>query len=1389
MTINWNNIRSLENSQNEGFEELVCQLARNENTTNRKKFIRKGKPDAGVECFWVLDNDNEEVWQAKFWTSSLENSQWTQADSSVKTALDKHPKMVKFYLAMPIDPPDARLANTTSMLEKWEQRVSKWEGWAADRSMTVEFVAWWSSDLIDRLSKTENSGLTYFWFNKEEFTEGWFKEQAAHAIQNLGKRYIPNIYKDLNVKLEIAKNFDALSRTPVFYDEVRTCLDSVVSVGKNVIRERKAYKASADGVENLIAELESHFKTLPIDGVDTAAFATVSKLIENFDDIINEYRTYYRENRESLFGDDRNNKFNHATENIHQLWLGLNRYKSFLSSSKCRLFDEPYLILKGEAGLGKSHLLADTVNERMNAGMHSLLILGQQLNTTEPPWVQIKKALDIKCSFDEFLGACNARAQASGHRLMIFIDAINEGKGKNIWPDNIRGFVEKIKKYDWLGLVLSVRTTYADLLTPIYVLPTTLIERITHQGFGDDYELATETFFENFGITLPSIPLLNPEFNNPLFLLIFCEGLSKSGHRTVPEGHTGFSKIIDFYIDSIHSKLTQSNIQGYPTGINVVRKVIDAFVAKLSEDPFSSISYEEAFMLVKEEGDRFGVNNCLIENLIEEGVFFKDYFGEDRVSLTYERFEDHFLAQYLLKKSDDLETEFKAEGLIGRYFTEQNDLFRFQGLLEALAVQLPEQSECELYELLPQYAEENPIVSSVIKSLLWRSHDSLSNKLEKYIEDVIVDGDLEDQFYDTLFSVAGTPGHYFNANYLHRELLSYDMPNRDAWWSIYISGVHSDLDAATRLIDWCWSDKERYYLSDESVMLLATALIWLLPTTNKKLRDNTTRALVSLLKNRIQVLISILHKFDGVDEPYIVERLYAVVYGCVLHSDQEGLISALSETVINLIFKVDGEIYPNALVRDYACGVVEFANHKIDDYFPDMVLARPPYNSTLPMVGLTNEEIDALYEFYSKGQKLPNHMYAGDRIISSMTTEYSRGTSRYGDFGRYTFQYYLNHWDVNVDVLSNIAVEWIFKDYGYDAKLHGRFDHGSGLRGSRMGSNVERIGKKYQWIAMYEMLARVSDNCQFKEDSYSEVAQSYLGSWNPNFRNIDPTYLIKELLPKPAHIWWQYQPDFDWSVSNDDWVKDETDIPEASNFISVIDDSKTEWLVLEGYPESSEPKPLGAESWNFPRKNIWHHIHCYLVPKADASKLKSWAENQNFMGRWMPEHTERYEVFDKEYYWSSAFESFDNDYHLGKEVRSVQEPNSSNKIAEVYMTSKLYAWEKSVEGHINLLKPSKFLFDGMKMRESDRPGIFHDSNGDLICFTSLIYEDTKSFLLVRKDVFLAFLEEKELEPIWTVLAEKNVLGGFGGHIGRVELSGAYHFDVNFHLKGKVNVKK
>ena len=75
MSLDWNGLRLLDGSVRTAFEELCVQLASCELTCpiggaeripDGSTFVRKGAPDAGVECYWKLPDGSEIAWQAKY---------------------------------------------------------------------------------------------------------------------------------------------------------------------------------------------------------------------------------------------------------------------------------------------------------------------------------------------------------------------------------------------------------------------------------------------------------------------------------------------------------------------------------------------------------------------------------------------------------------------------------------------------------------------------------------------------------------------------------------------------------------------------------------------------------------------------------------------------------------------------------------------------------------------------------------------------------------------------------------------------------------------------------------------------------------------------------------------------------------------------------------------------------------------------------------------------------------------------------------------------------------------------------------------------------------------------------------------------------------------------
>lgn len=140
ITLDWNGIRPLNGGRDKGFEELCSQLARAEIPTSAR-FVRKGTPDAGVECYAILTDGTEWGWQSRYF-DALGDSQWQQIDHSIAAAIEKHRCLVRYYVCVPLDLPDARIDGRKSAKDRWDEHVTKWSEWAQAKNRSIEFV-WW----------------------------------------------------------------------------------------------------------------------------------------------------------------------------------------------------------------------------------------------------------------------------------------------------------------------------------------------------------------------------------------------------------------------------------------------------------------------------------------------------------------------------------------------------------------------------------------------------------------------------------------------------------------------------------------------------------------------------------------------------------------------------------------------------------------------------------------------------------------------------------------------------------------------------------------------------------------------------------------------------------------------------------------------------------------------------------------------------------------------------------------------------------------------------------------------------------------------------------------------------------------------------------------------
>jgi hypothetical protein len=611
----------------------------------------------------------------------------------------------------------------------------------------------------------------------------------------------------------------------------------------------------------------------------------------------------------------------------------------------------------GEAGTGKTHLFCDVAKRRLEQEIPTIILLGQHFNQSEP-WAQILQRLQLPFrNRDEFLTALEIAAQVRGKRALILIDALNEGDGKHLWRNELPGILRVLEKYPRIGLAVSCRTSYEKIVIPEGLIPESMTQ-VNHRGFADHEYIATTTFFNHYGIERPNIPLLVPEFSNPLFLKIFCQGLAKRNLTRIPKGLKGVTAIFNFFIDAVHETLWRR--LDYDPSANLAQQAVNLTARRMAEIGQPWVEQSDAKTLVNSLlPGRSSYQQSLFANLLSEGLMSEDLVylparseGNDIqqigiVKFPYERFSDHLIVRYLLDTHLDTSnpaSSFTPTQLLGNLVTDASQAWSNSGWIEALSVQIPERTGLELVELIPSIKSWDIVKRAFLQSLIWRDPTKITEATKDYLNEVYIEGDRVEEVYGLMLTIAAEPDHPFNAKFLHQHLMRLDMPDRDQVWSIYLAQNYDQEGAIDRLLEWAWN-AEKSHISDESIELCTIALTWFLTTSHRYVRDRATKALVSTLHLRPRILLNLLEQFSEVNDLYVTERLCAVAYSVSMMSDDSEAIGELASKVYASIF-AKGEPPVHILLRDYALGVIETANYR--GVLPpdiDIEKARPPYQT------------------------------------------------------------------------------------------------------------------------------------------------------------------------------------------------------------------------------------------------------------------------------------------------------------------------------------------------------------------------------------------------------------------------------------------------------------
>jgi len=1340
--------------------------------------------------------------------------------------------------------------------------------------------------------------IPFTFLGEHGLTPGFFRKHVENAIRDLGPRF----NEKLNLRLPIAQLFYDLAKGTAFKEGVLRRLD-VWLTSRHYASSSKNEIISTIEVQHKNLQLTAH-KLIPqlnwqpdktldlspiLDGIDQLTTAIESKREE-----------LYRLQREELQKEESIKRDYHggAPYGNELSWLrevsDTNRkLLRSLHEVNIDLSNRPYLLIRGEAGSGKSHLLGDIAQERRKAGKPTLLLLGQLFKDGHNVWQNILHQLGLSCSQNDLLLSLNSIGRQVGERVLILVDALNEGAGKELWHDSLASFINEVARYPFIGMAMTVRSTYWDAIVPAALQNDKGLTRITHQGFKGNEYAALRLFCDHYGLPQPHFPILAPEFTSPLFLQLVCEGVNASSQRTFPQGFRGVQSVFTFYVQAVSQKLGRKR-DDYSLRPSLAKQAILEFAkACFRQNKVRPLSLDEANELFDSKFPKFPhlLHDLVLENVLIQNMSSGYNTDKDILYFAYERFGDFFIAEHLLQAYDSTEAlkkAFDADGDLGEEFL--NGFWSNKGILEAMAVLLPEKHQLEIVEVYDWVFKDNPanprsstagwLNQFLMDSLKWRTVQSIDDdKLVEWFNSENFDFDYH-EYLNILIGLSTLPDHPFNSDKLFRILSSHSMPERDQFWQqylLYYQGEDGDGNAypITRLIDWAWQQGLSENIDKETARLAGQTLAWVLSTTDRSLRDRTTKAMVNLLEEQPEALIPLLEAFNEVDDMYIAERLYAVAYGCALRTSQNSAVLQIAQRVFNHVFS-QGSPPKHILLRDYARNTVEYALYKQLPVEGDYNLIRPPYKSQMPEYMPTAEVAASFKLDYDAEDYKQKYGHAHNEIHHSVMT---------WDFGRYVVGSALTHFSpvsftvtkayreflnglkvrqrdavklyatlfewmhlstqqkksainkigkdrfeetiavfsetfVNTEKLldESLATEqlhffekqvkpylqsllrtkdwqrnafdtvpvraWIVQrvfELGFNAEMHGPYESSLGSSyNNRHENKVERIGKKYQWIAFYEIMSLVADNYKLRE-GYGATGKEkfYQGPWQLYLRNIDPAFTSRPLNADdneddgelsrtlPTSNWWSAGPYGYWSQQDKVWVTNTQDLPAPESIIEKADEAGQKWLYLNLNITWEEPKPVGQDKYSIQRKDIWYMLQAYLMPNNKKNKVLEWLRQQDFGGRWLPESQNHIGLLNREHYWSPASQVYQ------REARKWQQLGDS--MYKVILTTEEATGELSEDksgAHFYYKMPCQTIFEGMKLQYGSIDGDFRNDKGDLV-----VSNVNPKGVLIRKKEFLAFLDENNLSVIWTLLGEKRAYKYHDHSWNNFStLSGVYHME-------------
>ena len=811
-------------------------------------------------------------------------------------------------------------------------------------------------------------------------------------------------------------------------------------------------------------------------------------------------------------------------------------------------------------------------------------------------------------SFEALAAAVDGAGRRARRRLPIVIDGLNEAEDPRDWKAALAGVAVAIRQYPYVLLLCTLRGEFKEDAVPDD------IETVEMAGFQRDMRDAVARYFRHYRIDGSDVAL--PRLvNHPLTLRIFCEVTNPTrshvvGAEAMP---TCLTALFDRYLDQVADRVAQLSSRTTRFHKTDVWQAIEKIGCALWEAAARQVELSELRVLLRDDGRTWHAS--IVRALEQDGILFR---GHDPRStrggsaVAYDPLAGHIIADWLYKNCrGDFESWVAGsetqEKLFGRARGKHplaDDIFR------ALVGLSPRRRHAQhLWPLLNGASRARAVYEAARLEGEYLDAETVGE-----IGELICQGHpLAGRLFPELRSTRATAEHPLNAAFLHGVLRDMSNADRDLCWTEWVRTLKDDMERDLERLEERWGSASPEETPSDAEILRARWVMWTLTTTVRPLRDRATRALWRFGSVYPKALFDLTVEALTISDPYVPERMLAASYGVAMtlwadpvREDARSALLIFGAAVRDRLLSVGGaDQTAHALIRDYAGGVVELAGRVSGGRDAESGLG-------------TSSEVGTL-------AAVPDPFHDASAIVDEDLAP-AHGAIRM-DFGNYTIGGLIRdrgNYDFENETYQRVhrQIERRLIELGYSKTRFEQIDNqimeDTWRRRRRDASRTDRYGKKYAWIAYFEMYGLRRE-------------QGLLAEWKedrPPDADIDPSF------PGPAVEWAAELSDVFSQAPSDPclWMQSEA-APEYDHLLcrGEVDGREGPWALLEGYVEQTSP---GDD------RRVFTFLRGVFVRNHQIDSAIAAFNSLQYPGNWeIPEPADDHYVYAGEIPWSVRFGS------------------------------------------------------------------------------------------------------------------------------------------------------